>query len=248
MHKKIFILLLAVLMMCMGTVAFAAEAEYTNDQNGCFAIVEDDADILDNENAVLDAMKYVTEYTNCVVYTTNVNPSSAARLAENLTVEYFKNTGSGVVFLIDMDNRMIYICAQNQAYMVITDNVADTITDNVYSYASKDKFDECAIAAMSQIYTKFSGKRIPEPMRYIGNAFLAVMLGIGITAVWACYSSRVQVVNNMHDDVRINIYDKNRVITDVRRVRRSSSSSSGGGGGGRSGGGGGSRGGGGHRF
>lgn len=247
MRKNVLILLMCITMM-LSCVAFAAERDYVND-NSYWADIQDEAEIFNNEDDILSDMKHVTEYTNILVYTTDYNPSSSSSLAKQLAQSYF-GSGNGVVFLIDMYNRYIYICAHNDTLDVITELVADTITDNCYDYASDKHYDKCAKEAVSQIYRKLSGKNIPEPMRYIGNAFLAVMIGVSLTALFACYSSRIHVSGKTVKDVDVKITDKQRDIIDVKRVYRSSSSSSGGshrsGGGG---GGGGSRsGGGGHRF
>ncbi|MBQ8806422.1 MAG: TPM domain-containing protein [Bacteroidaceae bacterium] len=250
MRKRILALVLCLLAAC-SCFAFAAERDFVNDNNN-WADIQDYADLLEDEPGVLSKMEYVTEYTNILVYTTNDNPKTAHSLAKELAEDNF-GKGNGVVFLIDMDNRYIYIYAHNNSYNVITENVAETITDNVYQYASKERYDQCVKEGVDQLYMKFSGKRIPEPMRYIGNVFLAVMIGIGLTSVFACYSSRIQISGKTVKDVDVKITDKQRDIIDTKRVYRSSSSSGGssrsGGGSRGGGGGGGSRGGGGgHRF
>lgn len=247
MRKQIFALMLCLLAVC-SCFAFAAERDFVNGNH--WADIQDFAGLFEDEPGILDKMEYVTEYTNILVYTTNDNPKTAHSLARSLAEDNF-GSGNGVVFLIDMDNRYIYIYAHNDACDAITKNIADTISDNIYQYASKSRYDQCVKEGVNQIYMRFSGKHIPEPMRYIGNAFLAVMIGVGLTAVFACYSSRIQVSVNTMKDVDVTITDKQRVILDTKRVYRSSSSS---GGSRRSGGGsrrsGGSRrgGGGGHRF
>ncbi len=243
MHKRMILVVLCLLMTLI-VPAFADES-CSNDYT---VFMMDNAELFDNEEKITETMEYVAEYTNVLCYTTDSNPSSTKSLAKTLANDYFGFEG-GVVFLIDMENRYIYIYAHNEAYDVITPTVAETITDNVYEYASDALYDDCAMEAFSQMYRKFSGKRIPEPMRYIGNAFLAVMIGVGVAAVWACYSSRIQAVSVIGKDVRVKLYDTERIVLDVKKTRRSSGSSGGGSGRSGGGGGGGSRGGGGgHRF
>lgn len=43
----------------------------------------------------------------------------------------------GTVFAIDMDNRNIWIHSDGAVYQVVTKGYADTVTDNVYRYASR---------------------------------------------------------------------------------------------------------------
>ena len=250
MRKRFFAFILCLLLACT-CFAFAAEHDYVNEKTNHWAHIEDYAGLFEDEDSILSKMEYVTDYASILVYTTDNNPNTTSAMAKSLAQDKF-GKGSGVVFLIDMDNRYVYIHAHNNAYDVISERVSNTITDNVYDYASDKRYDDCAKVAVEQIYMKLSGKRIPEPMRYIGNFFLAIMIGIGLTSVLACYSSRIQVSGKTTKDVDVKITDKQRDIIDVKRVYRSSSSSSGGGGSrssGGGGGGGGSRGGGGgHRF
>ncbi len=220
-----------------------AERQYVND-NGYNAYIADNAELFDDIGAVLDSMKPITEYTNVLLCTVEDNDTSAARLAERLAESRFR-TDEGVVFLIDMDNRELYIYAHNEAYDVITSKVAYTITDNVYRHASNEEYDKCVIKAFEQIYRVFKGERIPESMRYIGNAFLAIMLGISACTMFACYSSRVKVKAGSDILVKTTCDNPNSILINVTRTRHSSSSGGGGGGGG---GGGSSGGGGGHGF
>lgn len=242
MRKNICIIVLCITVMC-SCLAFADEYTFTND-NGNRADIQDNAEIFRNQENILDKMKYVTEYTNILVYTTDDNDASSAYLSEELANNHF-GSDDGVVFLIDMDNRYIYIYAHNDTYEVITSLVADTITDNCYDYASDENYDKCAEEAISQIYTKLSGKSIPEPMRYIGNFFLSIMIGVGFTAIFACYSSRIRVSGETLKDVNVKITDKCRKVINVVRVKNTSSSGGHSGGGGSRGS---SGGGGGHRF
>lgn len=250
MRKRLFTVVLCLLMIC-SCIAFASERDYINEDTGNWVQIEDYAHLFEDKSGILNKAEYVTAYTNVLIYTTDNNPGTSSSLCKSLGESYF-GKGNGVVFLIDMDNRYIYVWGHNNTYDVIDERVGNTITDNCYDYASDERYDECAKVAIEQIYMKLSGKRIPEPMRYIGNFFLAIMIGIGLTSVFACYSSRIQVTGKTTKDVDVKITDKQRDIIDVKRVYRSSSSSGGGGGGrsgGGGGGGGGSRGGGGgHRF
>lgn len=241
--RKIICLCLSVMMLCMcfSVVAFAEPVASTYDCE-----IHDEANLLRDEQGVQEAMAYVAQYTNVYLYTMYNESSSTRALAKSLA---YSECGyrPGVVFLIDMTNREIYIYAANGAEDVISTQVAETITDNVYRYASNKDYDGCVEEAMNQMYRKYSGKSIPEPMRWIGNALMAIMFGTCITVAWACFASRAKrdVSGGLVASVRAE--NTRRDITHTTRVYRSSSS--GGSRGGRSGGGGGrSGGGGGHRF
>lgn len=241
--RKIICLCLSVMMlfMCFSVVAFAEPAPSTYSYT-----VYDDLNLLKDEESVRESMSYVAQYTNVAVYIRKNSTMTSISLAKELAYKEF-GSHEGVVMLIDMTNRWIYIYAVNGAEDIISPQVAETITDNVYKYASNEDYDGCIEEAMRQMYRKYSGKSIPEPMRWIGNALMAIMFGTCITVAWACFASRAKrdVSGGLVASVRAE--NTRRDITHTTRVYRSSSS--GGSRGGRSGGGGGrSGGGGGHRF
>ena len=241
--RKIICLCLSVMMLCMcfSVVAFAEPVASTYDCE-----IHDEANLLRDEQGVQEAMAYVAQYTNVYLYTTYDKSSSTRALAKSLA---YSECGyrPGVVFLIDMTNREIYIYAVNGAEDVISPQVAETITDNVYRYASKKDYDGCVEEAMNQMYRKYSGKSIPSPMRWIGNALMAIMFGTCIAVTWACLASRAQRDAEGGVSTSIRADNARRDVIHTTRAYRSSSSGSGRFGGSRSGGGR-SGGGGGHRF
>ena len=85
-----------------------------------------------------------------------------------------------VIANIDMKNRKIYIFSNGENYNKITDAKAETITDNIYELATDKKYYECAKEAYKQILTVLEGGKIAEPMKYISNAVLAVMVALFI--------------------------------------------------------------------
>ena len=81
----------------------------------------------------------------------------------------------GTVFLIDMSQRYIYIFSDGNNYKMITRAKSETITDNVYKYAVKEQYYQCAEKAYNQMYTVLEGGKIAEPMKYISNTLLSLM-------------------------------------------------------------------------
>lgn len=80
--------------------------------------------------------------------------------------------------MIDMDNRNIWIHSNGAIYRTITKSYADTITDNVYTYASAQDYYGCASEAYTQMATLLAGRRIAQPMKYISNALLALIIAL----------------------------------------------------------------------
>ena len=216
-------------------------------------IIEDDADLLsDQEEASLaETMEGITAYGNVAFKSIAYNEYSTERYIKNYYSEMF-GSRSGTVFLIDMDNRNIWIHSNGGIYRVITNSYADTITDNVYRYASDREYFSCANEAFSQILTLLQGNRIAQPMKYISNVLLAVILGLLITYFMvramsvSAKPSEKELLEATRYQYRLNNPQMIHTGTTKKYDPPSSGGSSGGGGGSSGGGGGG--GGGGHSF
>lgn len=225
-----------------------AQEAFSNSDTSYRVVMQDDADLLTDseEKALVEVMKPITAYGNVAFVSTDYNSSSADSYAKSVYRDFF-GTKSGTVFLIDMDNRMIYIFSDGKIYRTITKSYANTITDNVYRYASSKNYFACAAKAFEQINTLLAGGRIMQPMKYISNALLAVILGILINyfriLFWHSKSKpkTEDIVDNM--DHYVNFTNTNYKLLSSRKYYHSSDSgggsSGGGGGGGSSGGGGG---------
>ena len=220
-------------------------------ESGFSIIIDDKADLLSEEEEakLKEEMVKLTEFGNIAFVSISDNYTSASNFADS----YYHNsfgTESGSLFLIDMDNRQIYIFSDGYNYSIITNSKANIITDNIYSYASYEHYYDCAYNAFDQMNTLLSGGKIFEPMRHASNAVLAVVLAFLINFIIVLVNSSVRKASNNEIintcDVSFtasNIVGRN---TGTHRVYSPQSSSSGGSGGG--GGGGHSGGGGGHGF
>ena len=164
-----------------------------------------------------------------------------------------------MIFFIDMENREIRIQSGGAFYRTISSDVANSITDNVYVFASNGDYYRTAAVAFSQVKAKMEGRFVATPMRWISNFFLAIFLGLlfNFTMLLMTWKQNRAGSKAVLGALRPNMILGNRevIMTNQTKVRLSSSSSrrggqSGGGfsGGGSSGGGGFSSGGGGHRF
>ncbi|MBQ6538971.1 MAG: TPM domain-containing protein [Bacilli bacterium] len=230
---------------------------YTNEKTSYKALIIDEKDLLseDEEKSLTDDLRPLTEKGHIAFISTDC-PGDTASCARSRYHELF-NTDSGTIFLIDMENRYLYIFSDGANYKVITSSKAEIITDNVYRYASKEDYYECAHRAFYQMNTLLNGGKISEPMRHITNALLSLYIGFLV-----CFIFALVTFNSKRD---FNLVSENYVkdlalagfVATVVGTRKkynppvdSGSGFSGGGGGGFSGGGGGgfSGGGGGHGF
>lgn len=208
-------------------------------------IIKDYADVLtkSQEEQLMETMQETARYCNVLC---EIN--SSAYHAES---SYKRELGTldGVMFLIDMRNRQIYIYSYGEPYRIITKTNAYTITDNVYEYASEEKYFECANEAFRQINTLLAGEEISRPMKHISNILLAIIFSILLNYLLLKKTSKVHDMGSKNlligTKVSYNMNQKYDMLTETRSTRSGSGGHGGIGGGGFGGIGGG---GGGHSF
>ena len=77
-----------------------------------------------------------------------------------------------------MAKRKIWIHSNGEIYKTITESYADTITDNIYTYASKKEYYNCASKAFEQELALLKGSKIRQPMKYTSNILLALIIAL----------------------------------------------------------------------
>ncbi len=100
--------------------------EYYNEKTKYLSIIEDDANLLNEEEKVklLDSMTRLTEYGHIIFKSIDNNDfGNAASYASNYYHNKFQSE-SGTLFLIDMDTREIYIFSDGENYKIITSKKA----------------------------------------------------------------------------------------------------------------------------
>ena len=222
---------------------------------GYTACIEDAADILtDSEEEELYAvMLDGTEYGNMVF----VSADDAQGYESKAYVERiyqsdsrFKGTNA-VIYLIDLDNRMLWITGYGDNKKLVTADYANLITDNVYKYAKSGDYAACAVAGFRQINQRLAGGRVSGTLRGVGNLCIAVIIAEILCFVIAYMSSASRKAGDdeILDNIEMTTDIRNPGITHTgtRRIYDPPSSSSNSSGGSSSGGGS-SGGGGGHGF
>lgn len=234
-------------------------SSYINDKiNNYNLIIEDDANLLNNDEktSLYNEMKKVTKYGNVIFKTINYNQyTSTSIYAERFFHSKVNQRESGILFLIDMDKREIYIFSDGLINETITRSKALSITDNTYKYASNSDYFGCAFEAFKEINTLLSGRAIIEPMRIITSLIFSIVMAALIGFLVAIKKARLKVasskdnVNKLNKKIEV-VGEINGTFAYTRSVYNPPSSSSSGGGSSSSGGGGGghSGSGGGHRF
>ncbi|MBE6017768.1 MAG: TPM domain-containing protein [Lachnospiraceae bacterium] len=247
MMRKAIASLISILtfVMCISVPSAASDIRDLNEDTSYVAVIEDDAGLIIDTERVMESMKPITEYGNVMLKTLDENDDSAAYFAEHYLHDNFGKSSS-VIFLIDMDNRKVYIFSDGAMYKTITRSKAEVITDNIYRYATKEDYDSCAVKAFEQINTLLEGHRIAEPMHIIGIAFISILLGLIICFIMIWSSTKRKPVGSRElirgTDTSVRITEPEASFVSYSKTYSPVSS---GGGGGSSGGGGGSSGGGG---
>ena len=135
-----------------------ADQIYTNPDSGYDAVIYDRADKLSasEEKDLIEVMQPLTDYGNAVFYSISETDMQPAAKSESLYAElYGGKTVSGTLFLIDMQNRELYLYnagAEGDDFSYkITSSKSNTIMDNVYRYASDGDYYKCAENTYRQI-------------------------------------------------------------------------------------------------
>ena len=227
-------------------------------ENDYQLIIDDEQDLLseNEENLLRNKMSEILEYGN-VAFVTVAQYDDTGSYAKQLYRQLF-GTDSGFLFLIDMGRRNIWIHSNGAIYRVIDKSYANTITDNIYRYASKEEYYNCAYNAYDQALTLLKGGMISQPMKYISNALIALvsalLLNFMVLVIQKGYlhpKVKEYTAKALTTAVGVKVLEKTLLKRKKSKHIESSGGSSGGhsysgGGGGSSGGGGG--GGGGHSF
>lgn len=234
---------------CLGKEAADENVYYSNPDTGFQVLVEDRAELLTEEEReeLSQTMQEITAYGNAAFVTTQSNVYSTEEFVRSYYMERF-GTDSGTVFAIDMDNRNIWIHSDGAVYKVVTKAYANTITDNVYRYASRGDYYGCAKEAFLEINALLKEQKIAQPMKYISNALFAMILALLVNfGLVICFTRlRKPADKELLSGIDRRFQYAGLRSTHIRQTRTYSPvSSSSGGGGGHSGGGGSSGGGGG---
>lgn len=228
-------------------------------------VIEDDANLLTDEEKqkLIKKMTPLTEYGHAIFKTIDHNTAySTADYAKSYYYNHFSNE-NGSLLLIDMDNRIVYICSGGDNYKIITTSKAEIITDNIYRYLSYEDYYTGASKAFDQMNKLLMGYKIAEPMRYASNIVISLVVAFFINFIIimiTCSRKRAKHdASTLGLDMAVALNSFKALSDGTHRVYSPVSSDSGGSsggfssgghsGGGFSGGGGGfSGGGGGHRF
>lgn len=124
--------------------AFSLQSAYAAAED---SKVVDDADLLsyDEEQEIqsmLDEFAGESGWTLFAVTTDDANGMTSEEYADDY-VDQNAFEENGVCFLIDMDNREIYMSTTGSAIRILTDHRIDSIMDDSYEYAGDGEYAKC---------------------------------------------------------------------------------------------------------
>lgn len=208
---------------------------YTNSETQYQVVIQDDAELLSDEQRadLMEQMKEITAYGHVAFVTTEHNDHTAEQYCNYIINTYFgKQKVSVTMVLIDMENRYIRVQSDGEINEIVDDDYADTITDNIYKYASNKDYYGCAKEAFTEILALLQGESIAQPMKYISNALLALILAVLIMfvvvtiAVRQAAPSNDQMIEYIEHSLEITDLTKKIIKSRVPKYTPSSSSSS----------------------
>ncbi|MBO5349223.1 MAG: TPM domain-containing protein [Clostridia bacterium] len=262
-RKLIYILIIVAILMCNISATFATNVSaynYYSDYYNTASIPEVDssekvydyADLFtysEEEKLFEKISDYIDTYNiDMAIVTIDENPKSSSQsYAESFYTTNDMGIGDnddGILFLIDMDNRNMWIATHGSA-ISIYDSYIDPILDDCYFYISDDEYYECAMTFIDASASSY--KKNKRAGWIIG---FAIAIGISVLAptIFCLYKKSKHKVVRLATHANLYMEKSTFQLTKsedrfshshTSRVAKSTSSSSRGGSGGRSFGGGG---------
>lgn len=183
MKRLMAMVLLAMLLVAWAAVpAMAQEPAYP-------ILLEDEAELLtpEEEASLQEAMGPIAQH-GAVAFWTTTQPGNVDAKAE----EYFnthigtKRTDSGVVFMIDMSERQIYIFSRGEIEKHVSRSDAYAITADISHYATKGAYADCAQEAFSRMGSRLEGKQLHSTMRLVCSMVAGIAAGLMLAYVIVC--------------------------------------------------------------
>ena len=127
-------------------------------------MIDDRASLFSEEEAEnIDGVAYefanLTEFSVAVVTTENAMGKSAMEFADDYYDSLIFSSGwseNGILFLIDMDNREIYVSCAGLCIDEYSDYELNEIVDGGYAYVSAGKYSDCIITMISEAEKLFA--------------------------------------------------------------------------------------------
>ena len=251
--KKRFLAIIALVVFVVLTMvptAFAASQSYGNstvyvDDLGDLLSISEENDLMTYFGGLFADRSY-----NILFLTTNdADGKSTMVWSDDYMDSKFPYDENNIAFVIDMDNREIYINTMGNATLCLTDNMIDKALDKGYNYISDYQYYDCLKAMADYCETKLNdnpgtGARDDDTMDVIAEGAINGLIPGGVVTGILCFilvmnhnkANKVQSATAYIGKDNYEVKDKNEVfVRSYERVHhdyyKPKSSSSGGGGG-----------------
>ncbi len=147
--------------------------------NDCRIVILDELGLLSEEEReqLAEEMRPITEYGSVAFWTTDKETYNEVEQARMKRRELF-GLNSATILVINMKVRKVSIQSYGRIYETVTVERANTITNNVRNYLTRGEYYDGAAMAFRQIDRILDGGRIPQPMKYLSNASIALILSL----------------------------------------------------------------------
>lgn len=130
---------------------------------------------------------YINEYNlDLAVVTIDENNKTPREYADDFYDYNDFNQQGGILFLIDMDNRKIYMSTTGQAIKMYNDYRINTALDEVYTYMSDEEYYEGTSNYIDKI-SDYAKKGVPtsnnEEKSLTSSIFISLLIGLIGTAI-----------------------------------------------------------------
>lgn len=143
---------------------------------------------LEEEKLYNEVNEFIEKYNMdlAIVTISENNKYSEVEYADDF-YDYNDFKTDGVLFLIDMDNRQIYMSTTGYAIKMYNDNRIDNTMDKIYRYATNKKYYECSSNFIS-IISSYAEKGLPgenkvRPMSTSTKFLLSLVISAVITTI-----------------------------------------------------------------
>lgn len=176
MIKRLVINSLIMITMLISVTVGAADAEFVNNEEGVNSTnvvnyVNDNAGLLSSDEISalemqITDMREKTDWDIFAVTTYDAEGKTSTAYADDFYDECTAEDSDGILVLIDMDNREIYISTCGEAILYLTDSRIERVLDEGFYYVSDEEYASCLSEMLSTAEYFYDSGIVQEQYNY----------------------------------------------------------------------------------